>query len=488
MPFQNTKNKQILHDITGIFKSGMNAILGPSGCGKSSLLDVLAARKDPDGLSGTVLIDGQTRPNDYKYRVGYVVQDDILSGTLTVKENLAFSANIRLSKTVSKQQKADVVKRVIHQLALEKCADTRVGLDSSTAIKVMKLLHEISLNGCTIIFSIHQPRYMIYKLFDQILLLSLGLCIYHGPAPDILSYFSESLGFICEQYDNPCDFLLDIVQGDRHSSVILKNSVKEDDKEEDKKLTQNKLAETLNNRYLKSYLWASVQQETDNYFNHPSSDQILYEKLPKKCRFNELYYVSQRVLRNLGRSPTVIIIQIGVSIVFAILCGLVFLRIDHTLDQGVRQRAGALFLITTFQVFVNLISLELFLKEPTVDVFAVANVILGMIYLIMMIFSGFIVDLTSIVAALNWLQWFSIFRYALYGLNINEFTNLNLCATVANNTTSICSYRGEDTLIERHIDFESDWDLWKNFLALGIMTIIYLILTYIQLLRIKKYK
>ncbi|CAF4494881.1 unnamed protein product, partial [Didymodactylos carnosus] len=100
-------------------------------------------------------------------------------------------------------------------------------LDSSTAIKVMKLLHEISLNGCTVIFAIHQPRYRIYKLFDQILLLSMGLSIYHGPAPDVLSYFSELLGFTCEQYDNPCDFLLDIVQGDRGSSAILNNSENE---------------------------------------------------------------------------------------------------------------------------------------------------------------------------------------------------------------------------------------------------------------------
>ncbi|CAF1231827.1 unnamed protein product [Didymodactylos carnosus] len=377
----------------------MNAILGPSGCGKSSLLDVLAGRKDPYGLSGTVLIDGEARPDDYKYRVGYVVQDDILSDRLTVKENLAFSANVRLPKTLSEQEKADIVKRVIHQLALEKCADTKVGtelirgisggerkrtnigmelvlspkiifldepttgLDSSTAIKVMKLLHGISLNGCTIIFAIHQPRYTIYKLFDQILLLSMGLSIYHGPAPDILSYFSELFGLTCEQYDNPCDFLLDIVQGDRHSSAILNNSKTEDDKEEDQESIQNKLAETLNNRYLLSPLWASVQQETDNYLNHHSSDQFLYKKLSKKSRFNELYYLSQRVLQNLSRSPVVVITQIGVSVVFAILCGCVFFDVDHTLDKGVQKRAGAIFLVTVFQVFVNLIALELFLKE-----------------------------------------------------------------------------------------------------------------------------
>ncbi|CAF1585671.1 unnamed protein product, partial [Didymodactylos carnosus] len=219
-----------------------------------------------------------------------------------------------------------------------------------------------------------------------------------------------------------------------------------------------------------------------------SSAQILYEKLPRKSRFNELYYVSQRVLRNLSRSPIVIIIQIGISVVFAILCGCVFFRVDHTLDQGVKKHAGAIFLVTVFQVLINLIALELFLKERALFIhvsvlryelffeilyksykevhalsvtrlFRVASVILGMTYVIMIIFSGFIVDLKSIVGALNWMQWFSILRYALYGLNVKEFTNLKLCAAVANNATSICSYRGEDIVTERHIVYESDWDL-----------------------------
>ncbi len=38
------------------------------------LLDVLAARKDPRGLLGLVLIDGQPQPADFKLASGYVVQ------------------------------------------------------------------------------------------------------------------------------------------------------------------------------------------------------------------------------------------------------------------------------------------------------------------------------------------------------------------------------------------------------------------------------
>ncbi|CAF3389951.1 unnamed protein product [Rotaria sp. Silwood1] len=127
MPCLKKKQQQILYDLNGVFKPGMNAILGQTGSGKSSLLDILADRKDRQGLTGQVLMDGQPQGSDFKYRVGYVVQDDILSGTLTVRENLAFSANVRLPQNVSTKAKKSIIDEVIRQLDLEKCADSNVG-------------------------------------------------------------------------------------------------------------------------------------------------------------------------------------------------------------------------------------------------------------------------------------------------------------------------------------------------------------------------
>uniref|UniRef100_A0A8C0WRW5 ATP-binding cassette sub-family G member 2-like protein n=1 Tax=Castor canadensis TaxID=51338 RepID=A0A8C0WRW5_CASCN len=74
---RKTVQKEILSNINGIMKPGLNAILGPTGGGKSSLLDVLAARKDPHGLSGDVLINGAPRPANFKCNSGYVVQVSI---------------------------------------------------------------------------------------------------------------------------------------------------------------------------------------------------------------------------------------------------------------------------------------------------------------------------------------------------------------------------------------------------------------------------
>lgn len=47
--------------------------------------------------------------------------------------------------------------------------------------------------GKTIIFSIHQPRYSIFRLFDSLTLLAAGRMLYHGPAQQTIGYF-QSIG------------------------------------------------------------------------------------------------------------------------------------------------------------------------------------------------------------------------------------------------------------------------------------------------------
>ena len=57
-------------------------------------------------------------------------------------------------------------------------------------------LHRLSRDkGRTIIMSIHQPRYSIYKLFDTLTLLSRGELVYSGPSHQTLNHFA-TLGIV----------------------------------------------------------------------------------------------------------------------------------------------------------------------------------------------------------------------------------------------------------------------------------------------------
>ena len=63
----------ILRDVSGVFEPGLNAIMGPTGGGKTSLLDLLAGRRESEGLQGDILFNGKTLPSDFKLISGSVL-------------------------------------------------------------------------------------------------------------------------------------------------------------------------------------------------------------------------------------------------------------------------------------------------------------------------------------------------------------------------------------------------------------------------------
>jgi ABC-2 type transport system ATP-binding protein len=70
-------------------------LLGPNGAGKSTLVSIIAGLRRPD--SGVVLVDGidvAAHPNTIGWRIGLAPQDTSLYEVLTVRENLAFFAEL----------------------------------------------------------------------------------------------------------------------------------------------------------------------------------------------------------------------------------------------------------------------------------------------------------------------------------------------------------------------------------------------------------
>uniref|UniRef100_W5L6Q9 ATP-binding cassette, sub-family G (WHITE), member 2c n=1 Tax=Astyanax mexicanus TaxID=7994 RepID=W5L6Q9_ASTMX len=392
--------KEILKDVSGIMNSGMNAIMGPTGSGKTSLLDVIAGRKDPRGLkSGKVLVDNALVTSSLRLSCAYVVQNDVLMGTLTVRENLAFSANLRLSLAeYSSSDKAMKVESVIKELGLTDCANTKIGteflrgvsggerkrcsigmelitspsllfldepttgLDSNTANAIIDLLHRLSRSGKTIIFSIHQPRYSIYRQFDHLTLMNKGEIIYAGSADKALTYFEE-IGYKCEPFNNPADFFLDIT----NEAFSLQANSSNSDKAEDINgcelmlVSENALAV----KYRQSPQCCSVIQQLQELTegikpeDKPDSDQASY---PTTFCY-QLMLVSTRTVKNILRNPQTSYAQLFLNIFFGILVGLIYYQIPHTLPEALQNRTGAFFFLTINMVFGNLSAVELFISE-----------------------------------------------------------------------------------------------------------------------------
>uniref|UniRef100_A0A9J7Y4K6 Broad substrate specificity ATP-binding cassette transporter ABCG2 n=1 Tax=Cyprinus carpio carpio TaxID=630221 RepID=A0A9J7Y4K6_CYPCA len=573
---RTTVHKEILVDLNGIMRPGLNAILGPTGSGKSSFLDVLAARKDPAGLSGEVLINGALQPPNFKCLSGYVVQDDIVMGTLTVRENLCFSAALRLSSQISPREKEARVNHLISELALNKVADAKVGtqlirgisggerkrtsigmeliidpsvlfldepttgLDASTAYSVLLLLKRMAGQGRTIIMSIHQPRYSIYRLFDSLTLLVNGKQVYHGPTQDALDYFAN-IGYACEAHNNPADFFLDIING---SSAAVNMT----------KIQNNGVLSTISEL-------ERITRAKDNNIK-AKCHTITYNS----SFFHQLRWVLWRTFWNLMLNPQTSVAQLAVTTLMAAIVGAIFYGVKDN-QSGIQNRFGVLFFITTNQCFSTLSAAELFITErklfiheytsgyyrvsvyflskilsdiitqrtvptilftcvvyfmiglkPTVAAFfifmltvilvscaavsmtmaisadqsvvAVANIFMTISFIFMMIFSGLLVNLKSIMDWLSWLKYLSIPRYGLVALEINEFVGLKFCG----NVSAVMSSPAADILMctgEQHLTFQgidySSWGLWHNHIALTLMTLIFLIIAYIKLRFIPKF-
>ncbi|XP_053714260.1 broad substrate specificity ATP-binding cassette transporter ABCG2d isoform X2 [Synchiropus splendidus] len=392
--------KEILVDLNGIMRPGLNAILGPSGGGKSSFLDVLAARKDPSGLSGEVLIDGAPQPPNFKCLSGYVVQEDVVMGTLTVRENLCFSAALRLPTSVPQTEKQARVNHLIKELGLTKVADSKVGtpltrgisggekkrtsigmeliidplvlfldepttgLDASTANSVLLLLKRMANQGRTIIMSIHQPRYSIFRLFDSLTLLVSGKMAYHGPSPNALDYFSN-IGYSCEPHNNPADFFLDVINGDAGSNgVCVSKENNSDELEfENQKGSRQNIVRHLLDCYKNSSYYRDVQSELQRIVQtQPNHFRTTFSFNYNNSFFHQLRWVLKRTFQNLLLDAQTSVSQVVVHIFLALVVGAIFFDVKED-QSGIQNRMGALFFISTNQCFSTVSAAELFIIQ-----------------------------------------------------------------------------------------------------------------------------
>ncbi|KAL3616200.1 ABC transporter G member 31 [Castilleja foliolosa] len=84
------------------------------------------------------------------------------------------------------------------------------GLDSSTTFQIVNCVRNfVHLMEGTVLMALLQPAPETFDLFDDLILLSEGHLIYHGPRSEVLDFF-ESLGFLLPPRKNVADFLQEV--------------------------------------------------------------------------------------------------------------------------------------------------------------------------------------------------------------------------------------------------------------------------------------
>ncbi|EOY09174.1 ABC transporter G family member 15 isoform 2 [Theobroma cacao] len=186
----------------------------------------------------------------------YATQEDVFLGTLTVRETLTYSAQLRLPNTLTKKEMDNIVEDTIHKMGLQDCADRVIGnwhlrgisggekrrlsvgveiltqphvlfldeptsgLDSASAFFVIQVLRNIAHDERIVVCSIHHPSSDVFNLFDDLYLLSGGETVYFGDAQHAVKFFADA-GFPCPTRRNPPDHFLGCINSDFDKIIAI---------------------------------------------------------------------------------------------------------------------------------------------------------------------------------------------------------------------------------------------------------------------------
>lgn len=231
-------DRRLLEDVSLTIRPGkFVGLMGLAGAGKSTLMSALNGYVPP--TAGSVYIGGRNLYQHYdsfRGQIGYVPQDDIMHGDLTVREALYYTARLRLPVDFAADEIGERISDVLEQLgmkdaenvligspekkgisggqrkrvnlAMELLTDPSIlfldeptsGLSSEDALIVMNLLRELARSGKTILLTIHQPSLDAYRQMDDLIIIAKdpgskdpGRLGWYGPAyPDAIEFFNPN--------------------------------------------------------------------------------------------------------------------------------------------------------------------------------------------------------------------------------------------------------------------------------------------------------
>ncbi|KAL8757198.1 MAG: hypothetical protein Q9199_002383 [Rusavskia elegans] len=258
--------RTILNDFTGCVKPGeMLLVLGRPGSGCSTFLKVLSNQRfGYESIKGDVTYggtDAKEMAKNYRGEIVYNPEDDLHYATLSVKNTLSFALKTRTPGKASRNEgesRTDYVReflRVVSKLfwiehtlgtkvgnefvrgvsggekkrvsiaeamitrASTQCWDNSTrGLDASTALEYVESLRTLTnMAHISTSVALYQAGESLYDLFDKVVLIDEGRCLYYGSTENAAAYF-EGLGFERPARWTTADFLTSVT--DPHERQI----------------------------------------------------------------------------------------------------------------------------------------------------------------------------------------------------------------------------------------------------------------------------
>ncbi|PON89547.1 ABC transporter-like [Trema orientale] len=431
----NGETQKVLEGLTGYAEPGtFTALMGPSGSGKSTLLDALSSRLATNAfLSGSILLNGRKRKLSFG-TAAYVTQDDNLIGTLTVRETISYSAQLRLPDKMPWTEKRALVESTIIEMGLQDCADTVIGnwhlrgisggekrrvsialeiltrprllfldeptsgLDSASAFFVTQTLRALSRDGRTVIASIHQPSSEVFELFDRLYLLSGGKTVYFGQASEAYEFFAQA-GFPCPALRNPSDHFLRCINSDFDKvKATLKGSMKlrfeaSDDPLE--KITTAEAIRTLIDNYRTSQYCYAAREKVEEISK--VKGDVLDSGGSQASFLMQAFMLTKRSFINMSRDFGYYWLRLVIYLVVTICIGTIYLNVG-TGYNSILARGSCASFVFGFVTFMSIGGFPSFVEDMKVfqrerlnghygvTAFVISNTISAMPFLILITF------------------------------------------------------------------------------------------------------
>ncbi|CAI7796608.1 unnamed protein product [Closterium sp. NIES-54] len=398
--------RQILTGVNGEARSGeVTAIMGASGGGKTTLLNILAQRISSGRRRGTVELDAAEVCAGTMRRVSaYVMQDDVLFPSLTVRETLMYAAELRLEPRFSRREKEEKVARLIDMLGLAKVENSPIGgetkrgvsggerkrvaigvemvsdpkilfldeptsgLDSTSAYRVVRAMKSVAIQTTSIcMMVIHQPSYRVLCVIDKLLLLGVGQTAYLGP-PAGLPHFLASLGSPVPEGSNSTEHGLDVM------AVLQAQGVT--DIQAYAQACQEGVADPV----------AAAQKplEAPHDTVDPKSSKEMSacgrvgNEEETKGRefangwFRELWVLTRRATTNIMRTPALYLLRLALILIAGLLLAILFWRPAET-PEGLIIRLSFLSCACCIVFFTSCDAVPIFIEESAIFVRESAN-------------------------------------------------------------------------------------------------------------------
>ncbi|KAJ0251335.1 ABC transporter G family member 4 [Hirschfeldia incana] len=436
--------------------------------------------------------------------------------------NLTHLAHTRLGQGLSggERRRVSIGLSLLHDPRFLLLDEPTSGLDSKSAFDVVQILKSVATSRQrTVILSIHQPSFKILFLIDRLLLLSKGSVVYQGRL-DLLEAFLLSKGFTVPPQLNSLEYAMEILQDihdpyENTTDIVLHEHCPNESQKQNRKQSyrSSRIIEvTLLSRRFWQIIYRTRQLLLTNilealivglvlgtiYLNIgtgkagiekrfglfaftltfllSSTTQtlpIFIDERPILLRETSsgLYRLSSHILANtLVFLPYLLLIAIIYSVSLYFLVGLCL-----------SWQAFAYFVLVIWIIVLMANSFVLFLSSLAPNYIAgtsLVTILLAAFFL----FSGYFISKESLPKYWLFMYFFSMYKYALDSLLINEYSCLaDKCLVwFGEGDVRACLLTGVDVLYKKGLD---ERQRWTNVYVLLGFFVLYRVLCFLVLLK-----